>query len=218
MKLPVIYIFTHDSFYVGEDGPTHEPVEHLAALRCMPNVTVLRPADPTETAAAWLAALKNKTGPTAILLTRQNLPVLDRAKYPPASNLEKGAYTLMQSGQGTPNMILRASGSEVSLAMEAAAVLAKEYNVRVVSMPSWELFEKQHPSYKNEVLPPDCKLRLAVEAGTSMGWQKYTGPRGATVTLDRFGASAPYKVLAEKFGFTVQNVVSTAKQMAAAGK
>ncbi|OGV71129.1 MAG: transketolase [Lentisphaerae bacterium RIFOXYA12_FULL_48_11] len=218
MNLPVIYIFTHDSFYVGEDGPTHEPVEHMASLRCMPNMTILRPADPTETAAAWVAALKNKTGPSALLLTRQNLPVIDRSKYPAASNVEKGAYTLLQTGQGTPNMLLIASGSEVSLAMDAANILAKDYNVRVVSMPSWELFEKQPEAYRKEVLPAECRMRLAIEAGCSFGWHKYVGDRGRTVCLDRFGASAPYKVLAENFGFTVQNVVSAAKEMAAANK
>ncbi|MDD4868932.1 MAG: transketolase [Kiritimatiellae bacterium] len=218
MKLPVIYVFTHDSFYVGEDGPTHEPVEQMASLRCMPNMTVIRPADPTETAAAWVAALKNKTGPTALLLTRQNLPVIDRSKYPAASSLEKGAYTLLQTGQGAPSMILIASGSEVNLAVEAAGILSKEHNVRVVSMPSWELFEKQSATYRNEVLPQTCHMKLAVEAGCSMGWQKYTGDRGRTICLDRFGASAPYKVLAEKFGFTVQNVVSVAKEMAAANR
>jgi len=218
MNLPVIYIFTHDSFYVGEDGPTHEPVEHMASLRCMPNMTILRPADPTETAAAWVAALKNKNGPSALLLTRQNLPVIDRSKYPAASNVEKGAYTLMQTGQGIPTMLILASGSEVSLAMEAATILSKEHNVRVVSMPSWELFEKQPEAYKNEVLPPQCSRRLAVEAGSSFGWHKYVGNHGRTVCLDHFGASAPYKVLAEKFGFTVQNVVAVAKEMATANK
>ena len=215
MNLPVIYVFTHDSFYVGEDGPTHEPIEHIAALRCMPNMTVIRPADPTETGAAWVAALKHKTGPTAILLTRQNLPVIDRSKFPAASSLEKGAYTLSQSGQGTPDLLLMASGSEVSLIMEAAAALSQDVNVRVVSMPSWELFEKQPADYRNEVLPPACKLRLAVEAGASMGWQKYVGDQGQTVCLDHFGASAPYKVLAEKFGFTTPNVLAVAKALIA---
>jgi len=218
MKLPVIYVFTHDSFYVGEDGPTHEPVEHIASLRCMPNMTIIRPADPTETAAAWVAALKNKNGPTALLFTRQNLPVIDRTKNPPAASLEKGAYTLMQTGQGAPGLILIGSGSEVSLAVEAAAILGKEINVRVVSMPSWELFERQPEGYRNEVLPPACRARVAIEAGSSMGWQKYTGDRGKTVCLDHFGASAPYKVLAEKFGFTAQNVVSVAKTVLAANR
>jgi len=213
MKLPVIYVFTHDSFYVGEDGPTHEPVEQLASLRCIPGMTTIRPADPTESAAAWVAALKNSTGPTAMLLTRHNLNVLDRSVYPAASNLEKGAYTLWQSGQGAPAVLLIASGSEVELALSAAKKLAGECNVRVVSMPSWELFEKQPDAYKQEVLPPACSCRLAVEAGVSMGWTKYVGPRGRTLCMDRFGASAPYKVLAEKFGYTADNVVAIVREM-----
>ncbi|MDI6774289.1 MAG: transketolase [Verrucomicrobiota bacterium] len=213
MKLPVIYVFTHDSFYVGEDGPTHEPVEQIAALRCIPGVTVIRPADPTETAAAWLAALRNKGGPTALLLTRHNLPVIDRRQYPPAGNLEHGAYTLWQSGQGMPDVLLIASGSEVELALKAAKELAAEHNVRVVSMPSWELFEKQLRAYRDEVLPPACKTRLAIEAGVSMGWEKYVGEKGRVLGLNRFGASAPYKVLAEKFGFTVPHVVKMVREL-----
>jgi len=216
MKRPVIYIFTHDSFYVGEDGPTHEPVEHLASLRCMPGLTVLRPSDATETGAAWVAALKNKTGPTALLLTRQNLPIIDRSKYPAASNLEKGAYTLWQSGSGDPALILIASGSEVSLALKAAQELAAQHNVRVVSMPSWSLFEQQPESYRQQVLPAACAARVAIEAGASMGWDKYVGPKGRTVCIDHYGASAPYQVLEEKFGFTVANVVSVARGALAA--
>jgi transketolase len=206
-KLPVIYVFTHDSFHVGEDGPTHEPVEQLASLRCMPNMTVLRPADPTETAAAWVAALKNKSGPTALLLTRQNLQVIDRSAYPPASMLEKGAYTLWQSREGKPDLILLASGSEVELALQAGKTLAAAQCVRVVSMPSWELFERQPQAYREDVLPPGCRRRLAIEAGTSFGWQKYVGDAGRTLCLDHFGASAPAKVLAEKFGFTAGRIV-----------
>ena len=216
MKLPVIYVFTHDSFYVGEDGPTHEPVEHIAALRCIPGMTVIRPSDATESAAAWIAALKNKNGPTALLLTRHNLNIIDRSIYPPASNLEKGAYILWQSREGKPDVILIASGSEVELALNAAQKLANEVNVRVVSMPSWELFEKQEQSYKDEVLPPSCECRLAIEAGVSLGWLKYTGNRGKVFSLERFGASAPYKILAEKFGFTPDNIVNIVKQMRSA--
>jgi transketolase len=212
MGKPVIYVFTHDSFYVGEDGPTHEPIEHLSSLRCMPNLTIIRPADATETGAAWVAALKNKTGPTALLLTRQNLPIIDREKYPAASNLEKGAYTLWQSGDGDPKLILIASGSEVSLALKAAAELAAGRNVRVVSMPSWELFEKQPDSYKQQVLPSSCTARVAIEATTSMGWEKYVGAKGCTVCINHYGASAPYQVLEEKFGFTVANVVAASRQ------
>lgn len=214
MSLPTIYVYTHDSFYVGEDGPTHEPIEQMASFRCMPNVSVIRPADPTETVAAWLAALKNKSGPTLLLLTRQNLPVIDRKVYPAASNLEKGAYILWQSGEGTPDLILIGTGSEVSLALDAAKELAKEgRNVRVVSMPSWDLFEKQSAEYRAQVLPVECRKRLALEAGCSMGWAKYVGSEGKILGIDTFGASAPFKVLAEKFGFTTANVVKLAKEV-----
>lgn len=214
MKLPVIYVFTHDSFYVGEDGPTHEPVEHIAALRCMPGLTVLRPADPTETAAAWVAALRNTEGPTALLLTRQNMDVLDRSIYPAAALLEKGAYTLWQNGAGTPDITLIATGSEVELALAAAKRL-DGVNVRVVSMPSWERFEAQPENYRHAVLDPACCKRLAIEAGVAFGWQRYVGRCGRTVTLDTFGASAPYKALAARFGFTVDNVVAQARAVLA---
>ncbi len=213
MKLPIIYVFTHDSFYVGEDGPTHQPVEQLASLRAMPNVTVLRPADATETAAAWIAALKNQDGPSLLLLTRQGLPILDRTQHPPAALVEKGAYVVWESEEKDPDLIIMASGSEVSLALEAGQKLANNRAVRVVSMPSWELFEKQDNGYKQAVLPPHCTLRLAVEAGISMGWDKYIGPEGGLVCIDHYGASAPYKVLAEKFGFTVDNVIAAAEKL-----
>ena len=214
MKLPVIYVLTHDSFYVGEDGPTHQPVEQAASLRIIPGMTVIRPADPTETGAAWAAALRNTSGPTAILLTRHNIPVLDRAKYPPAALLAQGAYTLWQSGEGIPKAILIASGSEVSLALAAAAELAKDnLNIRVVSMPSWELFERQSKKIRNSVLPPRCKLRVAIEAGSPMGWERYVGAKGRVIGMNRFGASGPYAVLAKEFGFTAENVVQTLKDM-----
>ncbi|MFO7535929.1 MAG: transketolase [Kiritimatiellia bacterium] len=215
MKLPVIYVFTHDSFYVGEDGPTHEPVEQTMSLRLIPGMTVLRPADATETSAAWIAALKHKDGPTAILLTRQNLPVIDRKAFPPANSLEKGAYILWDSAPGDPELILMATGSEVSLALEAARQLAAQCKVRVVSMPSWEYFEKQDPAYKQSVLPDGCRKRVAIEAGSTTGWQKYTGCRGAIIGLDDYGASAPYQVLAEKYGFTPENVVRVAQELLA---
>lgn len=213
MKLPVTYVFTHDSFYVGEDGPTHEPVEQLASLRCMPGITTIRPADPTETAAAWVAALRNTEGPTALMLTRQNLEVIDRETHPAASNLEKGAYTLWQSGVGTPDVTLVASGSEVSLALDAGRELAGDCNVRVVSMPSWELFDAQPESYRAETIPADCPVILGIEAATPMGWERYIGPRGQMIAMNGYGASAPYKVLAEKFGFTVENVVAKVRNM-----
>jgi len=214
MGLPVIYVYTHDSFYVGEDGPTHEPVEQLAALRCMPNVTVIRPADPTETAAAWLAALKNRKGPTALLFTRQNMKVLDRTRLPSAANVEKGAYILWQSGEGTPDLMIIASGSEVEIALDAAKQIEGK-NVRVVSMPSWELFEKQNKTYRDRIIDPDCKRRLIVEAGSSFGWERYAGAHGAMITLDTYGASGPFKDLAKQFGFTAENVLAKAKELLA---
>lgn len=214
MKLPVIYVLTHDSFYVGEDGPSHEPVEHIMSLRLLPDMTVIRPADPTETGAAWIAALKNTSGPTAILLTRQNMGVLDRAQLPPAAKLEQGAYILWQSAKGKPQFIIIATGSEVELALSAARELAKEgTKIRVVSMPSWELFERQPEKYRRKVLPPSCKLRLVIEAGRTMGWEKYAGAKGRVLGLDHFGASAPYKVLAKEYGFTTENVIRILKEM-----
>jgi transketolase len=213
MKLPVIYVFTHDSFYVGEDGPTHEPVEHAASLRCMPNMTVIRPADATETAAAWITALRRRSAPSAILLTRHDLPVLDRSVFPPASSLAKGAYTLWQSKPGKPDLLLLASGSEVPLALAAGKELAAEAAVRVVSMPSWELFEEQPAAYREEVLPAACRARVAVEAGSAQGWERYVGDRGRVIAMTRYGASAPYKVLAEQFGFTPAAVVAAAREV-----
>ena len=216
MKLPVIYVLTHDSFYVGEDGPSHEPVEHTMALRIMPNITVIRPADPTETGAAWIAALKNTEGPTAILLTRQNLPVLDRTQFPKANKLEQGAYVLWQSAPGRPQIILIATGSEVPLALDAAREVAKDgAKIRVVSMPSWELFEKQPDKIKRKVLPPYCRCRLAIEAGVTMGWEKYVGSKGRVFGLNHFGASAPYKVLAKEYGFTTENIARIVREMIA---
>lgn len=213
MGLPVIYVYSHDSFYVGEDGPTHEPVEQLAALRCMPNMTVLRPADPTETAAAWIAALKNRRGPTAILTTRQNMKVIDRSRCASAANVEKGAYTLWQNGEGSPDLMILASGSEVELALEAARQMPDK-NVRVVSMPSWELFERQNKLYRERIIDPLCTRRLVVEAASSFGWERYAATRSFDmVTLDRFGASGPYKDLAREFGFTVENVLAKAREL-----
>ena len=212
MKLPVIYVFTHDSFYVGEDGPTHEPVEHIAALRCIPGLTVIRPADPTETGAAWVAALQHKQGPVALLLTRQNTAVIDRTAYPAANNLEKGAYTLWQNGAGTPDLTILATGSEVEIALAGAKQLAS-VNVRVVSMPSWELFAAQTQEYRDSVIDPKCGKRMVVEAGVSFGWERYIGRCGTTVTLDHFGASGAYKDLAGAFGFTAENVLAKAKAL-----
>ena len=191
MRLPVIYIFTHDSIAVGEDGPTHEPVEHLASLRAIPGLTVIRPADATETAAAWRLALQGVNGPVALVLSRQNLPVLDRAAFPAADMLACGAYSLSDAG-GPPRVILIASGSEVHLALKAQGLLAeKGVAARVVSMPSWELFEKMPREFRDSVLPPEVTARLAVEAGIGMGWERYVGAAGAGVFMTGFGASAP---------------------------
>ena len=212
MKLPVIYVFTHDSFYVGEDGPTHQPVEQLAALRCIPNVLVLRPSDATETAAAWLAALRNNSGPTALILTRQNLDIIDRAACAPASGLEKGGYTLWQSGSGTPDLTLVASGSEVGICLDAAKRLEGR-NVRVVSMPCRELFARQDAAYRDSVLDPKCAKRLVVEAGSRLGWEAYAGPAGKILSIDGFGASGPAKTLAAHFGFTADNVLALAREL-----
>ena len=207
MGLPVIYVLTHDSFYVGEDGPTHEPIEQLPAMRAMPNMCVLRPADATETAVAWEVALSRKHGPTALLLSRQNLPIIDRAVYPSADNTAMGAYILWQRNPNVaPDAILIASGSEVSLALEAAQADAR--NIRVVSMPSWELFEAQSPAYRNRVLPPNVKKRIAVEAASPFGWERYLGEAGISLTMGGFGASGPADKLAEHFGFTVANLTA----------
>lgn len=212
MELPAIYVFTHDSIFLGEDGPTHQAVEHVMSLRGIPNLTLIRPADANETSYAWLAALNNKHGPTLLALTRQNVPVLDRTICAPASGVLKGAYVLWESSAGEPDLILMGTGSEVALAFEAGRKLAEErkIRVRVVSMPSWELFEKQPADYRQSVLPKSCHRRVAVEAGITLGWGKYVGDRGVVVGLDRYGASAPAPVLAEKFGFTVENVLSAA--------
>jgi len=215
MKLPAIYVFTHDSFYVGEDGPTHEPVEHIASLRAMPGLSIIRPADATETALAWQVAIEQKDKPTALLLTRQALPIYDRTKYGAAENLRKGAYVMWQAKpEARPEILLIATGSEVALALQAADKLAAEgINVRVVNMPSWDLFEKQPKRYQHEVLPPVVKKRLVIEAGCAFGWERWGGDYMETVTLDRFGESGPMKALAQHFGFTPENVVAKAKKM-----
>ena len=213
MHARVVYVFTHDSIGVGEDGPTHQPIEHLAALRAIPNLLVLRPADATETAMAWKLALERKNGPTVLALTRQNLPILDRAKFPAAELVAKGAYILADAA-GQPDLILIASGSEVSLALDAQQQLAANgVAARVVSMPSWELFDAQPQAYKDEVLPPDVTARLAIEMGVTQGWHKYAGSQGDVLGIDKFGASGPLKVVLEKYGFSVQNVVERATQL-----
>jgi transketolase len=206
MELPVVYVFTHDSVGLGEDGPTHQPVEHLPALRAIPNLIVVRPADATETVEAWRMALEYQEGPVALLLTRQKLPILDRSVLAPAGGLKRGAYVLADT-DGTPDLILIASGSEVQVALDARERLAAQgVKARVVSMPSWELFERQPPEYQAEVLLPEVTSRLAVEAAVPLGWERYVGRQGYVVGLNRFGASAPYKTIFEQLGFTGENV------------
>jgi transketolase len=212
MGLPVTYIFTHDSIGVGEDGPTHQPVEHLAALRAIPGLVVLRPADANEVLEAYRAIMQLDRRPAALVLTRQNLPTLDRAKFAPASGLHQGAYILSDPADGSPELILIGTGSEVSLCVGAAAKLAAEgIRARVVSMPSWELFDAQSDDYRHSVLPPEVACRVAVEAGIEQGWHKYVGDCGELVVMRGFGASAPAGVLMKHFGFTVENVVDRSK-------
>jgi transketolase len=202
-----IWIFTHDSIGVGEDGPTHQPVEHLAALRAIPNLITLRPADANEVREAWKIAVGNRHRPTALVLTRQNLPTLDRAVYAPAEGLRKGAYVLADLGQGKPQVILMASGSEVGLIVEAGKRLEEQgVSVRLVSFPSWELFGDQDQAYRDSVLLPEVELRLAVEAGVSQGWQRWTGLKGHVLGLDRYGASAPANLVFKNLGFSAENI------------
>ncbi len=214
MELPVIYVMTHDSIGLGEDGPTHQPVEHLASLRAMPHLTVIRPADANETVVAWKVALERREGPTMLVLSRQNLPILDRSRFAPAAGLEQGAYILAKEQGDKPEVILIATGSEVQLALDAKKQLAdQQIDSRVVSMPSWELFEEQSAEYQQSVLPAEVTARISVEAGTTMGWHKWVGTRGAVIGLDRFGASAPYKDLYQHFGLTVDAIVRKAREI-----
>jgi len=207
-------VFTHDSIGVGEDGPTHQPVEHIAALRAIPDLSVSRPADANETREAWYSAIENEQTPTALILSRQNLPTIDRQKFTASDQLHKGAYVLGEMGSGAPQIILMASGSEVQLAIESAETLADEgIASRVVSFPSWDLFEKQPDSYKKKVLPAEINARLAIEAGVSFGWQKWVGDAGDVLAVDRYGASAPGSKVFEEYGFTVSNIVKKAKSM-----
>jgi len=208
-----IYIFTHDSVGLGEDGPTHQPIEHLASLRAIPKVVVIRPADANETVEAWKVAIQHQGSPVALALTRQKVPVLDRTKFSSAENLVKGAYLLVQS-EKTPEVILMASGSEVSLAVEAYSALQSEgINARVVSFPSWELFEAQSDVYKESVLPKLIKARISIEAGVKQGWEKYLGDYGEAISIEKFGASAPYEVLFNEYGFTKEAVVQKVKSL-----
>jgi transketolase len=209
-----IFVFTHDSIFLGEDGPTHQPVEHLAALRAIPNVMVLRPADANETAVAWRVAIEHQGGPVVLALTRQAIPIIDRSKYASAEGLTRGAYVLADATGQSPEIILIGTGSEVYVALDAYEKLSSEgVAARVVTMPSWDLFERQPQEYKEEVFPSAITARLAVEAAVPFGWDRYVGAKGAVIGLNRFGASAPWKILAEKFGFTSANVVRRAKEL-----
>ena len=210
-KHPTIFVFTHDSIGLGQDGPTHQPVEQLASLRAIPNLLVMRPADANETTQAWKFTLHYHDGPVALLLTRQGVPALDQNKYASAENLSKGAYVLQKADDA--DVLLLASGSEVSLALCAAESLAKDgIKAQGVSMPCWELFERQDQKYKDSVLPPDVKARVGVEAGVEQGWYKWLGDSGVFVGMSTFGASAPGKVCFEKFGITAENVIKTARK------
>jgi len=211
-RYPTVFVFTHDSIGIGEDGPTHQPVEQLAALRAIPNLLVIRPADANETAQAWKFALQYRDGPVALLFTRQGLPVLDQNRYSSATNLSKGAYVLV--GADRADVLLLASGSEVSIALQAAEKLAAEgIKAQVVSMPCWELFEKQNKEYRDSVIPPDVKARIGIEAGVEMGWHKWLWEKGVFIGMSTFGASAPAKVCFEKFGITADKVVEAAKKL-----
>jgi transketolase len=218
MEIPTIYIFTHDSIGVGEDGPTHQPIEHLASLRAIPGLITLRPGDPNEVVEAWKLIAQLHHEPTVIILSRQALPTLDRTKYGSAEGVHKGAYILADAEDGKPDVILIASGSEVSLCVDAYEQLKKEgVKARVVSMPSWELFEHQDEAYRDSVLPPSVKGRVSVEQSSTFGWSRFTGLDGERVGMKTFGASAPLKELQKKFGFTLDNVVTAAKKQAAKG-
>ena len=211
-----IWVFSHDSIMVGEDGPTHQPIEHLNSFRAMPNVALLRPADANETAEAWKVAVERKDAPTILALTRQAVPTLDRQKFASAEGLRKGAYVLADLGEGPTDLVLMASGSEVDLIVKAGQVLAEEgVSVRLVSFPSLELFEKQTKEYQDSVMLPGVKARLAVEAGSSLGWHRWVGADGALITLDRFGASGPAEELLVEFGLTVENVLEKSHKLLA---
>jgi transketolase len=214
MKCPSIFVYTHDSIGLGEDGPTHQPIEQLAGLRAIPNLHVVRPADANETTEAWRMALGRTDGPTALALTRQNVPTLDRSVHAPADGLHRGAYVLAEADGGAPQVLLLSTGSEVQLALAARESLAGEgVRARVVSMPCWEAFEEQDQSYRDSVLPPDLRARVAVEAASPFGWARYVGLDGAVVGIDRFGESAPYEAVYEQVGITAEAVADAARHV-----
>lgn len=213
-KIPSIFVFTHDSIGLGEDGPTHQPIEHLAAIRATPNVAVFRPADANETAYSWKAAIENAEGPSLLVLTRQSLPTLDRSVYGKASGTEKGGYILKEASSGKPSLILMATGSEIGLTLEAAEKLEeKNIATRVVSLPCWELFEEQDQSYRDEVLPVDVRNRISVEAAATFGWHKWVGSEGVAIGVDRFGESAPFEQVYEHLGITVKRIVEEGEKL-----
>ncbi|MBA7654737.1 Transketolase [subsurface metagenome] len=213
MGIRVVFIFSHDSIGVGEDGPTHQPIEQLAGLRAVPNLVTIRPADATETAEAWRVALERRHGPTALILSRQNLPILDRNTLAPASGVQRGGYTLREAGSST-DIILIATGSEVHIALEAGKLLQeKGIPARIVSMPSWELFDAQPEEYRHTVLPPDIRARVSIEAATPMGWERYVGLDGVAIGIPRFGASAPGNVVYEKLGLTARHMADEALKL-----
>jgi transketolase len=214
MELPTIFVFTHDAMGDGEDGPTHQPVEHLISLRAIPGLIVLRPADANEVVEAYRFVMQLSHRPAVIALSRQALPTFDRRKYAPANGVARGAYVMAESPGGTPQIIVIASGSEVALAVDAYETLTSQgVRARVVSMPSWEIFESQPQSYREEVLPPKVKGRVAIEQGSVLGWDRYVGPEGRVIGMQTFGASAPLKELQRKFGFEPELVVSAAKEL-----
>jgi transketolase len=213
-EAPVTYVFTHDSIGLGEDGPTHQPVEHVTALRTIPNLTVIRPADANETVEAWKVSMQKMKGPVALILSRQKLITFDREKYAPAAGLHKGAYIISEAEGGQPDIILIGTGSELQWAIKGQQELLKDnIKARVVSMPSFELFDKQDQSYKDEVFPPSIRKRLAIEAGVTLGWYKYVGLDGVVLGIDRFGESAPLDAVMKHFGFTTENLVEKAKAL-----
>lgn len=216
MNLPVIYVFTHDSISLGEDGPTHQPIEHLASLRAIPNLVLIRPGDANEVVEAWRVIMQLQRQPAILVLTRQAIPTLDRTRFAPAGGLSKGAYVLADAENGKPEVLLLASGSEVSLCVQAYEELKGQgIHARVVSMPSWGLFERQSREYRDSVLPPEVTARVSCEQATTFGWSKYVGSSGISIGIDTYGASAPYKDLLQHFGFTVDRVVAAAKQQVA---
>jgi transketolase len=216
MEIPAIWIFTHDSIGVGEDGPTHQPIEQLASLRAIPGLLVLRPADANEVVEAWRVIMQLQHEPAVLVLTRGAVPTFDRRRYTSAAGLARGAYVLAEAEGGPPQVLLLGTGSEVALCLSAYEQLKTEgIRARVVSMPSWELFEKQSPDYRNSVLPPDVTARVAVEAASGFGWSQYTGTGGDIVAMQTFGSSAPLQQLLQKYGFTVDHVVAAARNQLA---